>query len=28
MVAAVARQGFELCAARERPGRAPDAVAL
>jgi hydrogenase-4 transcriptional activator len=28
MVAAVARQGFELCEARERPGRAPNAVAL
>jgi hydrogenase-4 transcriptional activator len=28
MVAAVARQGFELCKARERPGRAPDTVAL
>jgi len=28
MVAAVARQGFELCAARERPARAADAVAI
>jgi DNA-binding NtrC family response regulator/tetratricopeptide (TPR) repeat protein len=28
MVAAVARQGFELCEARERPARAPNVVAL
>jgi transcriptional regulator with AAA-type ATPase domain/tetratricopeptide (TPR) repeat protein len=28
MVAAVARQGFELCEARDRPARAPNAVAL